>query len=810
MCSFSAFKDFSSLSSPLELFPFLFVKQNFGRPLFPPLTEKMRKPTTKSSMLVASSSSPSSASQALTMSEVTSPTMTTTPTAAVVSSTPSSTSPKRNRPWIRAPSGIYTKRPKHKSGREKDDDDDNNVEANADTSILPSEKCSVPTRRTISDAASFLLKRSSRLSSTTASSNETASSVNDTTSVVTSDNDDFLVNDSAAATPSPILRSNAAAATTCTDILYRLCSEKSWYKAQRQVQQYPLDAQYVHVSGVPSSSSSRPQKHYETPLSVACRHKPPVKLIKALLQAHPPAAISGRQTAGTTGSRKHKGIGNYPDDNEEWPLHIACRCDAALPVVEELLVWTRSVATSHQQQQALSRAVSALWQGRDTTESNYAAENFTSTFWQKMHAVLQAVAHSRYGPPHAGPATESGDMDMLSMNAVEGEKGQPKGQVLFVLHAAVSVVLSSPTLTYDAVHKVLEFTLSRYPEQINQRDHNGQLPLHIALLSAANSIKSAHGRNSVTRSSKTSKSLYLVSPTHPKPSPPSNSVMALIAKRPAAFQQHQQRRFVIARLIKLHREAAHLQDPTQPLGRFPLHTSLISGMFLWHSGVKEVFASAPQMVWAMDPQLGLYPFQLAATIPHDRHFNSKRELLETIFHLLRAQPGVIKLGNDSGRLGRSSVMSSEIGQQLDELSEDESIVFGEDKETQKRRVSSPSFKRPSTPSSSSSSSSSFNYNYIDDSPGNDSDNSLNSSFYDCRSSASSASSSSSSSSRLRRQLLHDSFDSNLTYLSLPQYETDPSTVTCGSRCSTFISATIAAFFASARRSNAFLAFRNDQ
>jgi len=777
----------------------------------------MRKATKSSQMMVASSSSssPLSASQELlTMREMTSPTMTTTPTAAVVSTAPSSTSPKRNRPWIRPPSGVYTKRPKHKSGREKDDDDIS-VEANADTSILPSESRTVPTRRTISDAASFLLKRTSRLSSTTASSTETASSsVNDTTtSVITSDNDDFLVDDvSAAATPSPTLRSGAAAATTCTDILYRLCSEKSWYKAQRQVQQYPRDAQYVHVSVVPSSSSSssRHQKHYETPLSVACRHKPPVKLIKALLQAHPPAAVSGRQAAGSTGSRKHKDIGNDIDDYDEWPLLIACRCDAALPVVEELLVWTRSVAASHQQQQqALSRAVSALWQGRDTTESNYAAENFTSIFWRKMHAVLQAVAQSRHGPGCSGPANESGDMDMLSTSRTEGENWQSEGLILFVLHAAVSVVLSSPTLTYDAVHKVLEFALSRYPEQIHQRDHNGQLPLHIALLSAATSTKSAHGRNSATRSSKTARSLHLVSPTRSNLSTPSNSVMALIAKRPAAFQQHQQRRFVIARLIKLHREAAHLQDPTQPLGRFPLHTSLISGQFLWHSGVKEVFASAPQMVWAMDPQLGLYPFQLAATIPHARHFNSKRELLETIFHLLRAQPGVIKRDNDSGRFGRSSVMSSEMGQHLDELSEDESIVFGEESETQKRRVSSQIFERVSTPSLSSSSSCSFNYNYIDDSPGNDSENSLNSSFYDCRSSASSALSSSSS-SQLRRQLLNDSFDSDLTYLSLPHYEAHPSTVTCGSRCSTFIAASIAAFFSSARRSNAFHAFRNDQ
>jgi hypothetical protein len=178
-------------------------------------------------------------------------------------------------------------------------------------------------------------------------------------------------------------------------------------------------------------------------------------------------------------------------------------------------------------------------------------------------------------------------LEALATSRQQAQGGQPT-DMLYIVHAVVA--LGSLGCPYE----VLKYVLHRYPEQVSQTDGMGRLPLHIAVGPAQWSHRSRR-----------------------------------------KYKPREKR--VIARLLKMYPPGARTLDPTELSGRYPLHTALTCRHQWLTGGVKELFEGAPEAISLPDPVTCLYPFQLAA-IP----IRETTVCLDTIYHLLRAQPAVLE------------------------------------------------------------------------------------------------------------------------------------------------------------------------
>jgi ankyrin repeat protein len=277
-------------------------------------------------------------------------------------------------------------------------------------------------------------------------------------------------------------------------------------------------------------------------LSQACRRKPPARFVRKLIRKLPEAVLQA-------------------DESNNLPLHYACRENASLDVLKELLVdypeTAAGVTRAVQVKASLSplppsssspaipadhgpsqSPMAALWQGRNTSETSL---NYETRFWQKMELLLQSIAKSR-------------------------RKNINEDGMLYILHAAVS------TDTGDLPLQVWDYILSQYEDQASITDHYGRLPLHYAALARA-------------------KTEY--------------SEVSLAAKYKPRQEQ------LLYRLVKTNPEAARILDPLTR--RYPLHTALANG-HVWHAGVQELFDAAPEVVGLEVPVHRLMPCQLSQDI----------------------------------------------------------------------------------------------------------------------------------------------------------------------------------------------------
>jgi hypothetical protein len=176
------------------------------------------------------------------------------------------------------------------------------------------------------------------------------------------------------------------------------------------------------------------------------------------------------------------------------------------------------------------------------------------------------------------------------LQALATSRQQAQGQstdTLYIVHAVVALgSLGCP-------NEVLEYVLQNYPEQVSLPDALGRLPLHIVVGPAQWSHRSRR-----------------------------------------KYKPREQQ--VIVRLLEMHPPGARTLDPTEPAGRYPLHTALTC-RHQWETGVKELFEGAPEAIALPDPVTGVYPFQLAS-IP----IRSTAVDIDTIYHLLRSQPVVLE------------------------------------------------------------------------------------------------------------------------------------------------------------------------
>lgn len=238
--------------------------------------------------------------------------------------------------------------------------------------------------------------------------------------------------------------------------LYDLISAKNWHRSIRLCQSDPRLAQYV----------SEDNETGATCLFLACQSQPPVRAIRCLISAYPEAARIGCSESDSSNEGKDEATSSLL-----LPLHMACRCNASLPVLQVLLEAYPQAATTP----GVPYAVNELFKNRESFENSKkapASNVYKSVFWQKVRMLLEAMARCQEQSP--------------------------------VLHAAVQTGLP----------EVLDFALDHGPSvsQTAQRNHNALAPLHVALLMEASPTGS--GLASVTASSNSN----------------SNSVMTMVTR----------------------------------------------------------------------------------------------------------------------------------------------------------------------------------------------------------------------------------------------------------------------------------------
>jgi hypothetical protein len=307
----------------------------------------------------------------------------------------------------------------------------------------------------------------------------------------------------------------------------------------------------------------------------------------------------------------------------ELPLHMACRHNASIEVLRELVKVHPGTATIRTKEG--KTPIHTMWEARDTTENK---ENYSSVFWQKIHVILETIAWQRQ------------EVDR-----------HPDTTCWLVVHAAVSFS--------DCPDTVLRYVLDRHPEQLQIRDNTGRLPLHIAVaarpgkLTASPQFMKCRRSGAVTVLEK--QGLLPASLTTPELGGGAN----LQHPGPSAKHSAVLHLSVIALLLQKYPHAAREHDPNERHAtRFPIHTAVLH-QHTWHGGVRELFECAPEAMHVVDSVQGLYLFQMAAAPMMMMGGHSSIRCgddsvdLDSIYHLLRAEPAALE---DTVRTARQAEM----------------------------------------------------------------------------------------------------------------------------------------------------------
>lgn len=424
--------------------------------------------------------------------------------------------------------------------------------------------------------------------------------------------------------------------------LWDLVVDRNWPRVLEHVQYYPEDAAWS-------------DGHYrETVLYLACQSKPPLQVVRRLIEAYP-AALMEKCTK-----------------NHDYPLHIACRYQLDLDILSALVencpetavlqtrwgktpimaLWEHRLQLQQQQEKEereLARLIrfrmrqqrrreegrhreaetlhlfafvnddddddadddddehvqAALEAARSRNRSLLQPIDEDEMFWAKVTLIISAVARYR--------AQESEEQDPPNHDVNEKESPKkpsstsspPRSEPFLAIHAAVSLGAMGCPLP------VLEKIMQNHSHQAQMRDCFGRLPLHLAIGPASWNRKGTGGQRK-----------YRPREGH--------IIRALLSKYPAAAKER-------------------IMEDGRRRRRYPLHEALINRHW-WNEGIREVFQACPQALKEPDVESGLYPFQLAALLPEayqeQTGTTSTMDVgsvdLETIFQLLRAEPNVLE------------------------------------------------------------------------------------------------------------------------------------------------------------------------
>lgn len=202
-------------------------------------------------------------------------------------------------------------------------------------------------------------------------------------------------------------------------------------------------------------------------------------------------------------------------------------------------------------------------------------------FWYRLEVLLMACC----------------DYNGTYNDILDGEKKQWR-----VLHALAHT---------DCPKLISQLVLALYPNQVKERDENGNLPLHIASKFTKHSSFFLYHNGSLKRNDD-------CNPTQ------QNDALNVSSDETDYDRQFQSqdnpistyRHYsIMAELLKAYPDASICPDGT---GQLPLYIALQAGKS-WDNGIQDLFLAAPQVVTntftpnGLALSLPLYPFQLAAT-----------------------------------------------------------------------------------------------------------------------------------------------------------------------------------------------------
>ena len=355
--------------------------------------------------------------------------------------------------------------------------------------------------------------------------------------------------------------------------LYDLVLDMNWHRVHQHVLQNPWDAAYQDGDS------------WETPLYLALQYRPPLRVVRALIQACPEATKMVARR------------------NRDLPIHIAARCQVSLPILKEVLEATGPAVV--QRTKDGSTVLRALWVGRESVGRFATQESKDSPFWQKVRAVLTEMARKR---DRSSTKTDTENPANATMD------GELKSDEPLLIHAAVSVG------SRGCPKEILDFCLKHYRHQVSIRDIYGCLPLHVAV-GAGGVTEQAFKANA-----KTTRRRRL-----------------LLKYRTVHGEEDVS---VLSALLQPYPDAAIVPVSFNGEEVMPLHLALHSG-HSWKEGVKELLEAGPKALSTTDPGTRLYPFQLAAL--QDGEKDDSDVDLDTIYRLLRFDPNVLDIAQQAAQ-----------------------------------------------------------------------------------------------------------------------------------------------------------------
>lgn len=376
-------------------------------------------------------------------------------------------------------------------------------------------------------------------------------------------------------------------------VLFTLVDEGDWAGALTRITSHPEEAASIGMQG-------------RSPLHVACDHDAPAIVVQALLRAHPEASTlvgtSNMNPLHITCSSQHASVhvvqvllegglemqSSMRDVDGDTPLATACRCGAPIEVLEVLLSANPS-AVQDRDYEGLTPLL-RLWVryfvmlGNDAIDAAIEAiqslEDLKGELreaWNKTELLLRAAYHG----------------SLEASRVMEGDR---------IAHAAAAV---------DCPRQVVKIATKIYPEQLEQVDEEGRIPLTIASVAPTWKMRDLSDEG------------YLLEDRIHGDVEESGNINETEPVGPNSLYPS-----VIEILATAAPETARFRDADE---RLPLQLAISYGKE-WTTGVQALLKVYPDAMVLHDPVTNLYPFMLAATV--------KRGDCTTIFQLLRSNPSL--------------------------------------------------------------------------------------------------------------------------------------------------------------------------
>ena len=436
--------------------------------------------------------------------------------------------------------------------------------------------------------------------------------------------------------------------------LRRLLEASDWAGCLRRLQQSKHE---VHTMD---------PHNKRTPLHVACQHDAPAVVLQELLRIDPTASLrvgtSHMNPLHVACSSRHASahairalleFGCTPqqlqmrDVDGDTPLHAACRCGAARPVLQ-LLLQAHPAAVHVRDKEGLTPLL-RLWVRYFVIlgDNSDSALGQILRLQQPSHSTPGSSAADTAAPELTGELLEAWNKTELLLRYAHAHPVDsttnvpPQNYVFRTLHAVAAVDCPRPIVQFAATHPLYQHQL------VYERDEQGRTPLMVAcaapvypvrdLTDAGYSLEDVvHDDDDDDDNDNIEDEAHQRERTNVPPTTRNNT--APPHRQPSVIE------------ILLHSNpdvaSAHGARVTDPItGRLPLHYALATGK-PWDQGVQALVQAHPESVGITDPVTGLFPFQLVSTavVASDNATSSSfssSQSLSSAFELLRRQPNLL-------------------------------------------------------------------------------------------------------------------------------------------------------------------------